>query len=166
MLYPEYHDGTEVLMLRNAYGRILGVAHTTEEKKELRRRYERYNKTTRTQDLPASPRLRRKIASTVAVLKRHGFTRSLMLYRVRMEKKTSKPEYQRIEFFKTTPWTRREVKAMWVIFKDNIPKDNIVIYVLRGRKLFRVRLNPGNRLKNQRERAASDEEKKLAADGS
>lgn len=138
-------DGaTEVLVLRNAYGRKLGVANTPDEKKELRRRYERFNKTTRTQDLPASPGLRRKIASTVAVLKRHGFTYSLMLYRVRMEKKTSKPDYQRIEIFKATPWTRSWVKAVWVIFKDNIPKDNIVIYVMRGKKLFKVRLNSPN----------------------
>jgi hypothetical protein len=144
MLYPEYHGATEVLVLRNAYGRKLAIANTADEKKELRRRYERYNKTTRTQDLPASPRLRRKIASRIAFLKKQGFTYSLMLYRVRMEKKTSKPEYQRIEFFKATRWTRHEVKTLWLFFNDNIPKDNIVLCVLRGKKLFKVRLNSPN----------------------
>lgn len=71
-------------------------------------------------------------------LKKHGFTHSLILYRTGTEKKTGKPVYKRMEIFKATPWRRNEVRGMWVIFKDNILKDNIVICVMRGRKLFKV----------------------------
>ena len=100
------------------------------------------NKNKKIQDLPVSKTLRREIASKVAYLKEHGFTHSLILYRSGTEKKTGKPLYKRMQIFKATKWTRQEVKTLWLFFKDNVPKDDIFICVLRGRKLSKVRLNP------------------------
>ena len=95
----------------------------------------------RTQEIPVSKTLRRRIAYSIAVLKKHGFPYSLILYRTLTRKKIGKGTYKRMEVFKATPWKRDEVRRMWVIFKDNIFRDDIVICVLRGRKLSKVRLN-------------------------
>jgi len=44
-------------------------------------------------------------------------------------------EYKRIEVFKEIPWRRHEVARMWGFFKRHIPKDNLVIYVIRNNNL-------------------------------
>jgi hypothetical protein len=130
-----------VLVIRDEHGKVIRVAKSEEEKRELRSEYDKYNKNKKTQDLPVSKTLRRKITSTVAILKEHGFTHSLILYRSGTEKKTGKPLYKRMEIFKKTRWTRPEVRAFWLVFRDSVPKDDIFICVLQGKKLSKVRLN-------------------------
>jgi hypothetical protein len=127
-------------VLRDWHGKVRRVAKSTEEQKELRRWYEQYNKTTKSQDLPVSPKLRKKIALTVNDLMKRGFKYRQLIYGTRLNEKTDKWEYKRMEVFKGTPWTQKERQRIWVFFKWNIPKDNIGIYVIHNKKMLKRRL--------------------------
>lgn len=129
------------LVLRNEHGLVKRVAKSPSEQAELKRWYRNYNKTTRTEDLPASKTLRRKLGLIIGKLKKRGFIYRELCYGTTWNKKTGKREYKRMEVFKATPWTQRERGRIWYFFKAHMPKSNLGIYVIQQNKLYMYPLN-------------------------
>jgi len=126
-----------VLVLRNEHGTIRRVAKSVFEEADLKRWYLKYNKTTRTEDLPVSKRLREKLALVKRKLREQGFIYRELCFGTTRNRKTGKWDYKRVEVFKASPWTRRERQRIWYFFKVHIPKENLGIYVIRQNKLYR-----------------------------
>jgi hypothetical protein len=108
---------------------------------ELKRLYRKYNVETRTEDLPASKKLRKKLALIVDKLKRRGFIYREICYGTTLDRKTGKRQYRRIEVFKATPWTRRERGRIHYFFKEHVAKSNLGIYVIHHNKLYAYPFN-------------------------
>jgi hypothetical protein len=128
--------GYEVLVLRDERGAEIGVARSVFEKDQLKKRYQRYNKVTRTEDLPVSKKLRAQLAFVIGNLKRRGFIYREICFGNVKNRRTGKWEYKRAEIFKATPWTRLERFRIVELFRTHQLKHNLGIFVVRDRKLY------------------------------
>lgn len=125
-----------VLALRNQHGILKGVTKDPSEQSELRKWYRKYNRTIKTEDLPTSKKLRKKLTLIIGDLRERGFIHREICFGTARNRKTGKHQYKRMEVLKATPWTRRERHRIWNFFKIHVPKSNLGIYVLHQNKLY------------------------------
>lgn len=131
-LQSEKRRGITVLVLRDQHGNVKQVAKGLSEQAKLKKWWEIYNKTIKTQELPVSKKLRRKLASDIDDFRKRGFIHSIINYGIRLNRKTGKREYKRMEVLKATPWTHDTVAKVRKFFKLHPPKSNLGVYAYHG----------------------------------
>ena len=125
-----------VLALRNPHDILRRAAREPSEQDKLKRLYRLYNWRTRTEDLPASKKLKKELHSVIEDLKKRGFIHPRICYGIAKNRKTGERQYKRAIILKATPWTRPERGCISDFFWEHIPKSNLGIYVYHNNKLY------------------------------
>ena len=126
----------DLLVLRDEHGVEKRAASDFFGKQELQKWYRDYNRKTKTEDLPASKQVRKRVALAIADLKRRGFTQRHYFYRNIWNRKKRIWEYKRWEVITPTPWKQRERGRCYEFFKTRSPNNNLTLFVLSGNKLY------------------------------
>jgi len=86
--------------------------------------------------LTEARRLKRYVATARQRMAARGFTFPLAISGVLRNRETGRREYRRIELYKASEWTRREVAWLHRFFKRHIPRSRGAVFAFHNNKLY------------------------------